>query len=48
MKPLIIGLSYDMKTIFFSVLLPKASFFPFTFLRHIGIKMNKPWKSNKI
>ena len=47
MKPLIIGLSYDMKTIFLCVLLPKASFFVSLFLRHIGMKMNKPWKSNK-
>ena len=46
MKPLIIGLSYDMKTIFLCVLLPKASFFVSLFFE-THWNENKPWKSNK-
>ena len=46
MKPLIIGLSYDMKTIFL-VFRYQKHLFSFTFLGHIGMEMNKPQKSNK-
>ena len=46
MKPLIIGLSYDMKTIFL-VFRYQKHLFSFTFLGHIGMEMKKPQKSNK-
>ena len=43
MKPLIIGLSYDMKTIFL-VFATKSILFLLIFLGHIGMEVNKPWK----
>ena len=35
------------KNYIFSVLLPKTALFLSLFLGHIGMEMNKPWKSNK-
>ena len=43
MKPLIIGLSYDMKTIFL-VFATKSILFLLLFLEHIGMEVNKSWK----
>ena len=43
MKPLIIGLSYDMKTIFL-VFATKSILFLLLFLGHIGMEVNKTWK----
>ena len=47
MKPLITGLSYDMKAIVLVFCYQKHLFSFHFFLGHIGMKMNKPWKSNK-
>ena len=44
MKPLIIVLSYDMKTILLVSCYQKHLFFLSLILGHIGMEVNKPWK----
>ena len=44
MKPLIVGLSYDMKTIFLVFATKITLFLLLCGGGHIGMEVNKPWK----
>ena len=44
MKPLIIALSYDMKTIFLFFTTKSILFVLLFWGEHIGMEVNKPWK----